>query len=65
MESVSTTEDLGSKPTALSAKYAALQINAARINATIQTSCTWGNTGADGGMSRHCFIYSFCEKVLI
>lgn len=34
----------------LSPKYAALKINAERINALVHESCTWGNT-PDGGMS--------------
>lgn len=34
----------------LSPKYAALRINAERINALVHESCTWGNT-PDGGMS--------------
>ncbi|KAF2714072.1 putative N-carbamoyl-L-amino acid hydrolase [Pleomassaria siparia CBS 279.74] len=35
----------------LSAKYSALHVDAARINATLQASCAWGNT-SDGGMNR-------------
>jgi hypothetical protein len=65
MDSVSTTHVLDCELKALSSKYAALQINAARINATVQTSCTWGNTGADGGMSTQPLIYFPREQVLI
>ncbi|PSN62402.1 putative N-carbamoyl-L-amino acid hydrolase [Corynespora cassiicola Philippines] len=47
----SNTEPAAGAPIQLSSRYSNLRVDAARTNATLQESCTWGNT-PDGGMNR-------------